>query len=113
MLREGNMAQFFANLVTTSPICDTTALGITTNEIPFGFRILPNPNSGEFTVAIDELSPESAIEIYDCFGNLILKQYLINEQTKIKLSVSPGVYFIEVGTPIKKIRSRMVIRNHS
>ena len=113
MLREGNMAQFFANLVTTSPICDTTALGIPTNEIPFGFRILPNPNSGEFTVATDELSPESAIEIYDCFGNLILKQYLINEQTKIKLSVSPGVYFIEVGTPIKKIRSRMVIRNHS
>lgn len=68
-LRENNLAQFFGNLVSTSPVCDTgftNILQLSTSLI----KVYPNPSNGLFEIDIEGLAPIQ-IKVLDAKGILI------------------------------------------
>jgi len=111
VLRESNMALFFSTLVSTSPVCDTAALGISVSTFPEGFTLSPNPNSGDFLLHLENISTDSEMAVFDCFGKLIHRQYLTENDTKIECLMMPGIYFIEVTSSNKITRNQMIIQN--
>lgn len=75
-----------------------------------GFRVYPNPTSGEFTI----LSPgRNVVELMvtDVYGNLLLRQNIQrSEQVKGDLSnISSGVYFVFVKSGDEWLSSRLVL----
>lgn len=68
------------------------------------FDIFPNPNSGSFTLNIDQEDLGKVVYIYDALGKLILDQILEERMTFIELdSVNPGIYVIQLGSTFEKI----------
>ena len=54
----------------------------------------PNPSEGRFTVVTNS-AKETELEIYNPFGELILKTRLTNQKTLLDLSMHPkGVYIL-------------------
>jgi hypothetical protein len=80
------MAEYFAGMVTTNPICDTAALALSELSISNGMSLVPNPTSGEFKVVLDGPFISSYITIFDCLGNIVLKKFVkdFNEYLKDK-----------------------------
>ncbi len=60
-----------------------------------GFKIYPNPNSGNFTVDISKFAGETQIEIINQFGQSIHKEEII-QTIKLKVNIPNGVYLIKV-----------------
>lgn len=65
------------------------------------FRIYPNPTNSLITI---NGTKGIGLEIFNSFGELIHKTEMISEKTEIDLSEqAPGIYFIRVGSIIKKL----------
>lgn len=99
ILRENNLATFFAPLVTTNPICDTTkfttgVISITNENI---VSVYPNPivNSLNINCANYE---NFAITIYDMLGQKHHDEvFLLKEHTQVNIdNLPPGLYFMEI-----------------
>jgi len=99
VLRENNLASFFAPLISTNPVCDTTLvttenISITNDNI---ISVYPNPCVN--TLNINYVHHENTtITIYDMFGQ---KQNgdvpLLKEKTQINVNnFRPGLYFMEI-----------------
>ena len=111
ILREQHMAEYFAGMVTTNPICDTAALALSELSISNRISLVPNPTSGEFKVVLDGPPISSYITIFDCFGNIVLKKFLKDSNTPLELMVEPGVYFVELNNENGRCGSRLLISN--
>ena len=63
-----------------------------------GFKILPNPNNGEFVIDILEPKSDLAIEVYDLLGHRLESLKGNNYQTNymLNLHVANGVYLVKV-----------------
>lgn len=60
-------------------------------------NIYPNPNTGEFYIQFTVISENTIIEIYNSFGQLIIRQKVKESKTKIDLmNYSNGIYFLTV-----------------
>ncbi len=59
--------------------------------------LFPNPTSGEFTVTVNKLNENSALEIYNTTGQLIKQEPLKDLKTKINLNEqAKGVYLVRI-----------------
>lgn len=57
----------------------------------------PNPNNGEFNVRLNSFTESTRIELYNSFGELVLKIPVIEEQTRINLNyASAGIYTLHI-----------------
>jgi acid phosphatase len=101
---------------------DSTAAAITNcwvnpsaaNELQspdFNFQVYPDPSDGRFTVYSLQatLNKNCNLEIYNLFGEIVLKQTLdiptaIGKET-INLDVPNGIYFLRVSTPPEQTES--------
>jgi hypothetical protein len=71
--------------------------GIKSNNASMKTEIYPNPTSGEFTVTLNKLNPNSSLEIYNTVGQLIKQEPLTTLQTKINMNEHPsGVYMTRI-----------------
>ncbi len=70
----------------------------------FGFCVFPNPFNSSFTVQLYGITDNTKLEIINCLGSLIYGQFITNEETKINMDQYPnGIYFIRVGSTVKKV----------
>ena len=74
-------------------------------------KIFPNPNNGEFWVSLGSVNENTFIEIYNVFGQLIVKEALNNLETLININkVSSGLYQIKITENNKTIINGKVIK---
>jgi hypothetical protein len=60
-------------------------------------RIFPNPNDGQFTIALGEEMSEFSVEIRDINGRMIHSEnYFNSSEVLINLDQPSGVYFVQV-----------------
>ena len=73
------------------------------NEIKI--NIFPNPNSGKFTINIEQLpGTEQAFSITDLLGREVLNTKLHNTKQEIDISnQKAGIYFLRIGNTVKQI----------
>ena len=70
---------------------------ITANDLPITFNIYPNPNSGQFTIELENVATNSSIEIYDGLGKKIVSKVMATNKTEIDISMQPkGIYLVKV-----------------
>lgn len=78
------------------------------NDIESQVSIYPNPNTGFFTIELDD-TRSTLIEIYTVSGQLILQKKLDQNYTKFNLTEhSKGLYFLRVKTPTETIIEKIV-----
>jgi len=99
-LRENNLAIFFANSITTTPICDPKYATNRINSIKKNnIKIYPNPTQDFITIEMQNLnSPIKSILVNDIFGKIC---FTTNDtsNTEIKVDLhnwSNGLYIIKV-----------------
>ena len=98
-LRLNQLAAYFAPLVSTSPICDTTifSTSLTKLDLDRDLKIFPNPAKESFTIR--QLTFENAkFCLYDNQGRIVQSGALKMGDNVISLSdrVQKGSYFVEV-----------------
>jgi hypothetical protein len=81
-----------------SQTCNNISLNITDLSKPSGFKLYPNPSTGEFIIEIANPQKAISISVYDLLGNLIkLVETSPNKLFyKIDLNVSNGIYLVRV-----------------
>lgn len=66
----------------------------------FSFTIFPNPNNGNFTIALKNVEQKNitgTLTVYNFMGTIISKQQLINESTVIDLKENAkGIYYVKI-----------------
>lgn len=88
------------------PIKDTVNSVIERNP-NFEVSIFPNPFTGSFQIQ-SNIEIEKVI-VYNLFGQKVYESKLNDERTEILLkNISKGIYFIEIQTPLKLIRQKML-----
>ena len=61
--------------------------------------VYPNPNSGNFIIALQNINPPAQVEIYNMVGEKVQSEKLNAGNTQIKMSnPASGVYFYRVIT---------------
>lgn len=96
-LRTTNLANFFAPLVSTSPVCDTTFFPsglpktISRNEI----KLYPNPAKTSITIEYFGASPIN-VSIYNSMGQVVLNNTTLTEKkTNLDIRFLPaGIYSV-------------------
>jgi hypothetical protein len=111
-LREGNLANFFSEWITTSPpLCDST--NITQNITPLGHQlsVFPNPAQDKLTVQYDTDQPWE-LSLLDMYGRVVFQRTLSNtEMAKIEMAAYPnGLYLIVVTSKKGPRLSKVVVK---
>lgn len=82
----------------SSQTCKNVSVGILSILKTNGFKLYPNPNTGNFTIEIDNPSKDMSIAVYDLTGKLI--KTVETSPTKISylidLNVANGIYLVKV-----------------
>lgn len=66
-------------------------------ETEISVKVSPNPNHGQFSIAIDGLETDASIVVTDALGNTIKTYHQVKESVDIDLGdVVPGMYFVRV-----------------
>ena len=65
------------------------------NNEDFHLTLFPNPTNGLITIEINSTS-QSAIEIYDLTGRLVLKESFFDTMHSIYLKEAPGIYMVRL-----------------
>ena len=108
--RVTELTNFFAPLVTTSPICDTAiwTTGLGQLELERDLQLYPNPTNGSFTIR--QLTYNTAeYTITDTQGRTMKKGNLTLGDTEIELPISmkSGVYFVTVSHANMQVSKRL------
>lgn len=108
-LRELQVAQFFAPLISTPPTCTTSSVEVPENAA--GLHIFPNPFSGAISV-YHETGLYGQIEVSDLQGRRIYSVQSINNQlVEIDLTTqSAGVYVLTYTTENGKRICRKLVK---
>ena len=93
VLRENNLASFFAPLIGSSVMCDTSTItGLRSFDKETKFYIYPNPTKNIATFQVQNYT-EGIIRLYDLLGVCVKTISITQEKTEIDLSEFPvGVY---------------------
>jgi hypothetical protein len=96
-LRTGNLAAFFAPLITTNPICDTTLVGITAGNPEHQMVLVPNPATEKLHVKIGMSAP-TQLRMFNLHGIEIFHEALDGQpNVGIDLSNYPkGWYILQI-----------------
>ena len=100
ILRENNLANYFANSITTNPICDTTFYPSGINSVEKNrIKIYPNPTNDLLYIEMENMSTQiNSISLYDQFGkNCYTTDDISNYKTKVDLhNWCNGLYIIKL-----------------
>ncbi len=79
----------------TSECFTVTTTGWDENTSGQNIRIYPDPNDGSFSIDLGRVCPRADVTITGIDGRLIMKErYLSSRKLDMKISSSPGVYFV-------------------
>ena len=98
-LRLDNLANFFAPMVSTSPICDTTFFPSSLSKNYSKNKINLYPNPANTSITIEHFSPSPlSLCIYNSVGQTMLNNILLNEKkTNLDIRFLPaGIYSVFV-----------------
>lgn len=98
------------SIFASAPLSVSACTGI--NELPNSeITLFPNPNNGLFTITAQAFSPQSGIEIYNLWGEVVYKTVLTADNTtEIDLSEQPkGVYFYKVSVFADKVLTGKIV----
>lgn len=97
-LRETNLATFFSDKITTSPICDPNIV-IETEIVPFEkLTIYPNPTSSFIKIKLNTSEILESLSIYNLIGEEVYRDNLITESA-LSVDVSKlkdGLYILHL-----------------
>jgi hypothetical protein len=96
-LRADNLATFFADLVSTSPICDTTFFPSSLSNTFSKNKINLYPNPAQTSITIEQLSASPVnVSIYNNMGQIMLNNTTLTEKkTTLDIRFLPaGIYSV-------------------
>jgi hypothetical protein len=69
-------------------------------------KLIPNPNSGNFTFEINQANPNGKLYIYGLEGKLYFEQVVNQTQTRLDISLKSGLYLVmyQTGTEMKSTK---------
>jgi hypothetical protein len=97
---------------------DTTAitqlvdqcLGILRQTIESGFGIFPNPNTGEFTVKLDDPRAGMLVQVYNSVGQLVLSSPVNDHSLQLRLDQkAKGIYTVRLSDKDRVISQKKLI----
>lgn len=112
VLRENNLAAYFAPLVSTNPVCDTTSF--ITNMIDLKnaneLQIYPNPTHDKLMIHLKNYE-EGKLNITTILGVNVKNINLKNESTEIDLSdFASGIYYITFIDKSKQTITKKIVK---
>jgi hypothetical protein len=96
-----------------SETCKNVTVGISSIEKPSGFKIYPNPSTGNFTIEIENPSNNVSIGVYDLVGNQIKIMEISPNKLfySIDLKVANGIYLVRVRNWEKVFNQKVIVGN--
>lgn len=94
-------------------VINETPVGIDNNKAAESISIYPNPNDGNFIVALGELAAESnaVVEVADLSGKVIYRDVVAGETASVNLpNVAAGTYLVKVSTDSACVVKKAIIR---
>ena len=86
-------------------------VGLNEATAVIGFTIYPNPNSGQFTIELeDKQSPTANVNIVNAVGQVLWKSALVDGIFEVNTVIPAGVYFIEMHTESGTAKQRIVVQ---
>lgn len=61
-----------------------------------GFKIFPNPTTGNFAIEVDNPEKDISIEVYNLVGKMVKKVEKVEKITSVDLEVAAGIYLVNV-----------------
>ncbi len=61
-----------------------------------GFKIYPNPNTGNFNIEIDNPEKDMSIEVYNSVGEMVERIEMVGNVADINLDIASGIYLVKV-----------------
>ncbi|NRA11640.1 MAG: T9SS type A sorting domain-containing protein, partial [Crocinitomicaceae bacterium] len=87
---------------------ETADLGLAEHSLEF--KVYPNPTSGEINIYVGN-TIEGTIEIRDIQGKLIASQLISGQTASLDVSVSAGLYFVNIiSDDIKSETKRLIVK---
>ena len=88
-----------------------TPSGISTSNSAANLNVHPNPTTGMVTISGSFNAGDGVCNVYDMMGNLVIsKSVSLNTETTLNLvSLSPGMYLLEVSENNNVYRSKILI----
>ena len=80
----------------SSRTCKNVSVGISNLSKSNGFKLYPNPNSGSFTIEIDNSVKDVSIEIFNLLGQRVEKVERVEKVTLMDLVLAEGIYLVRV-----------------
>ena len=80
----------------SSQTCKNVSVGILKLLKSDGFKIYPNPNSGSFTIEIENPSKDVSIEIFNLLGERVGRVEKDGKVNSLDLNVADGMYWVRV-----------------
>ncbi|PKR82063.1 hypothetical protein CW751_01625 [Brumimicrobium salinarum] len=71
-------------------------------------KLIPNPNSGDFTFEINQENPNGKLYIYGLDGKLYSEQVVNQTQTRLDISLRNGLYLVVYKT-VKEMQTTKLI----
>jgi hypothetical protein len=79
-----------------SETCKNLVTGSTFENKINGFKIYPNPNTGNFTIEIENPEEDVLIEVYNTVGEMVERVERVGKISNLKLNVAAGIYLVKV-----------------
>lgn len=100
---QGTYDVFFAKLTTLTPVNEISDIS---NMVVF-----PNPSHQQFTISLNYINADAAIEIYSALGNKVAAEITSNNSSKeIQLNnAPPGIYLVKVVDKEKTYSEKIII----
>jgi hypothetical protein len=87
--------------------------GVSNYSKPQGFKLYPNPNSGNFTIEIENPGKDISIEVFDVIGNLVKTIEAVPSKKSYYLDIgtSNGIYLVKVKSERMIWNQKVVVKN--
>ena len=74
-----------------------------------GFKLYPNPVYDGVVYITTQLNARKEIIVYDVFGEVVLKEHILNKRLNISRLV-PGVYVLQITENNKSLTRKLVVK---
>lgn len=103
----------FNEAVVTNTTFDSI-IELNTESIPekqlLNFNVYPNPNSGEFTVNLNNNGETYFLQVIDITGKIIYSESTTKEKVKVNLrDKNRGIYFVKIKMADKNLSTKLIV----
>lgn len=109
ILNKGNQTWGWGKLNTHQAVLNLlTTTNITTTENESTISVYPNPNSGNFSIDLDEPSKYTGIKVINSLGHIAWETTVINSKNSVQ-HLSSGIYYIILSSDQGIICGKIII----